>query len=309
MKKALVGSICVLLLVVFGFSPAHAGKHHKKGKPFIAINNQIVEVKNALSSMQEQIDVLVGEVASLDERLTASEAAISNLTAQNIAIQALIDNNFTSVNDIDAEIALLQTDIANLNTQIAALAENDPALDALQAQVTANASMVSTLESSMLLVQDGIISLETSLQEQIDANAELISGLQSQIDLINLSLAEKQELIDGFCPDGSAIQQVNPDGSVMCGDAGGSGQFETARVFIGQTAAPGETVNFGVSCPDGYAATGAGVTNATGWDIYKLHTSPLDHPNYPNGALLIASNNNSITSFITAVATCMRLVP
>lgn len=48
----------------------------------------------------------------------------------------------------------------------------------------------------------------------------------------NAQLALKQKLINGTCPDGSAVQQVLSDGSVVCqGVSGTSGQLEKIAVY------------------------------------------------------------------------------
>lgn len=310
MKKGLLLVFASLVCVSFYSQSVQAG-NFPKGKPFVALNDQVVEVKGSISSLEEQIDILVGRVDSIEQRVTANEAAILKLGNQNAALQTLITSALTSIEDINAEISLLQNDNENLKAQMAALAEGSSEIETLQAEIDENKAMIATLEDSMLMVNDGVISLETSLQEQIDNNVELMGVIQDQVALINETLETKQNIIDGVCPDGSAVQQINADGSVVCGAAGGgvSGQFESIRVYQGMSAGPGRSVEIGVSCPDGYAATSAGINNGTGWDLHQLNTTPDDHALYPNGAILNATNKNSYPTWITAVAACMRLVP
>lgn len=310
-KRIFLFLLCAVLSVTTWVPSVQAGST-PKGKPFVAINDQIVEVKGAISSIQDQIDSLVSRVDTVEERVGANEQAIVNLNNQNAALQALVDNSLTSIADIQAEISLLQNDNANLSDELSALpADSTAQIQSLQNQIDANNSEIASMQSSLLMVQDGAISLESSLQGQIDNNQKLIGALQDQVGLINETLATKQSLINGTCPDGSAVQQILADGSVICETAGGggSGSIETVFSYIGQNADPGGKVNVAATCPDGYSVVSAGMTNAAGWDVFKLHTGANSNDPGANAALLIATNNNSYTTWITAVATCMRLVP
>lgn len=49
------------------------------GKPFIAIDNQIIEVNAGLIDLQSQIDTLIGVVGTIEERIAASEMAIAGV--------------------------------------------------------------------------------------------------------------------------------------------------------------------------------------------------------------------------------------
>ena len=42
------------------------------GKPFIAINDQIIEVKGAISSIEDQLAELVAQASSLEDRVAAN---------------------------------------------------------------------------------------------------------------------------------------------------------------------------------------------------------------------------------------------
>jgi len=305
MKKILLFVLTGMLPVVLGITSLHAG-YSPKGKPFVALGGQIVEVKGAISSLQDQIDLLVHHVDSIEQRVDANAAAIATLTVQNATMQNLIDNNLTTITDIQDLILSLELGNTDLMQQVS---ENVGDITALQAEIAENEALIASLESSILMIQDGVISLEFSLQEQIDNNHLLINMLGTEIDIINAELEFKQNLVNGICPDGSAVQQILPDGSVICGAAGGgtSGQIETVFSYTGLSANPGETVSISATCPEGYAVVSAGMTNAKGWDITKLHTSADSIST--NAALLIATNGNSYRTWITAVATCLRMVP
>ena len=294
---------------------AYAGSN-PKGKPFVAINDQIVEVQGAVSDFQDQIDSLVARVDTVEQRVTADEQAIVTLNGQNAALQALINSNLTSIDDINAEILLLQNDSDNLNVQLSALSTTDTTqIDALQAQIAANASLVGTLQSSLLMVQQGAINLETNLQGQIDNNFSLISAIQGEVATLNANIALKQDLINGTCPDGMAVQQINADGSLVCGEAGGgmSGQLESVYVYSlisvengSSPTPPGGKMTVRTDCPAGYTIASAGFNAASGWDLNAFYTVSNPTQQY---SIAQGFNHNSYLARIIGVATCMRVAP
>jgi peptidoglycan hydrolase CwlO-like protein len=316
MKKVFLVLLCAVLSTSVGVSSVYAGGQNKsKKKLFAKINDQIVEVKGAITSLQDQLDSLVARVDSVEERVVANEQAVVSLNEQNEALQTLVNSNLTSITDIEAEVALLQNDNANLINQIAALAEGDPAVAALQADVAANASLIANLEGSQLMVQDGIITLETSLQDQIDNNLELINTLQDEITTLNENIALKQNLINGVCPDEMAVQQINADGSLVCGEAGGgmSGQLESVYVYSivsvenGTTpTAPGGKMTVRTDCPAGYTIASSGFNAASGWDLNAFYTVSNPTQQY---SIAQGFNNNSYSTKLVGVATCMRVAP
>jgi len=55
-----------------------------KGKPFIEIQGQFVEITEEITDVQTHIDGLVARVETIEERVTANEDVVAGLTAQNI---------------------------------------------------------------------------------------------------------------------------------------------------------------------------------------------------------------------------------
>lgn len=297
-----------LLAAVGVVTSAYAGGKSPQGKPFVAINDQITAVNGEISTMQHQIDSLVGQVADMQDRLTADESAITQVQDLNADLQRLVDNNSTSLTDINNEISSLQTENTTLQADIAA---NSGDVTSEQSQLNTNAAEIAALQDAILKVNNGMISLQTSLQDQITNNTNLIAAINTEIDMINANLTTKQDLINGTCPDGSAVQQINPDGSVVCGAIGGdtSGQLETTFVWSnsyitgGASTPPGQMASVSVSCPDGYTATSAGVNGAIGWKINMLQTG------YRQNAVVQAINENPYATGLTVVATCIRFTP
>lgn len=304
MKKLILLIVTATLIIPVGVTSVFAGAT-PKGKPFVAINEQFIEVKGAISSIQDQIDELVGRVDSLEALLAASEDAVQTLIDQNDSLSALLDANITTIDDINSEIALLNSEIANLQSMLQSL----DGVDAdLEAQIASNTALVASLSSALVGVQDGQIVLAEDLQEQIDHNSELISGLQSQIDQINADLALKQNIVDGLCFDGTAIQQILSDGSVVCGEAGGgmSGVLENVYTWVQVVANPNEYVQAFAHCPSGYQITGAGFASATGWEVDSIYPELGSASQW---AKLRATNRNGFRDGILPVANCMRIAP
>ncbi len=175
------------------------------GKPFVEIQGQIVEVQGTLMSLQEQIDAIVGNATSLEERLTLSENAILELQAENAALLAQI-NELTALalaNGVD--IAAMQVEIETLRGQITdlqALAGDH------SADILALEGRIADLQSQIAANAAGLF----TLQADVAANFDLIDGLQDQIDQINVTLAEKQDILDLACPVGWSLRVIDPDG-------------------------------------------------------------------------------------------------
>lgn len=292
---------------VIGATPAFAAGNgtSPKGKPFVALQDQVVEVQGAVSSLQDQLDLLVARVDNVEQRVDANAAAIVNLQSQNDALSALVNQNLSDIAAINAEITYLN----DQNTQMRAdIAANQGDIAALEAEVAANEAMINSLQSAILMVQDGVISLENSLQAQIDHNTQLIGALQSEVDQINQALAFKQNLVGGTCPSGQAIRQILSDGSVIC-DAGGgaSGSLHAVHAYQYQYGAPGQYLTINAYCPGGYTATGAGFYNARGWNVVSSFTQ--HNSTYYNYGSVTAVNQNPYSSYFYAVTSCTRFVP
>lgn len=298
----IISAIVVSALIV---TPAFSGSN-PKGKPFIAINDQIVEVEGAVSSLQDQIDLLVARVDTVEDRVTACEDAMLTLEDQNSVLEALVQQNLSDIAAIEAEIVLLQQANTDLLELIAA---NSGDIETLKADVDANEAMITTLQSALGMVQNDLISLETSLQNQIENNEALITALQSEVDQINTDLQLKQDLVNGTCPDGSAIQQILPDGSVICEGVGGtSGQLHSVHSYkYSPLVGPGLWARVSAYCPYGYTATGAGFASAYRWDVHTTYTFP--DSSYENGGYVSAQNLNTYDDYILAVTTCTCIVP
>lgn len=66
----------------------------------------------------------------------------------------------------------------------------------------------------------------TAVKDAVDDN-------DARITANTQALAAKQERVSGACTAGSAIRQVNPDGTVVCQNAGGTAGFASVSAVVG----------------------------------------------------------------------------
>lgn len=112
-KKAILASTALGLIC----SPMYlwAGKGGSpNGKPFVELRNQISSVEERVSTLEEQVDVLVARVDTIEERVGANEDAILALQVENESLQAQINSN-------DGDISALQAEVDNNNALISYL--------------------------------------------------------------------------------------------------------------------------------------------------------------------------------------------
>jgi len=278
-----------------------------KGQPFVSINNELVQVQGAISSLQDQIDMLVARVDTVEQRVGADETAIATLQDQNVALSALVQQNLSDVASIQDQIDTLMLTNVDLQAQISA---NSGDISTLQAQVDANQALLNTLNSAILMVQSSVISLSTSLQEQIDNNTILITALQQEVDSITSRLALKQNLINGICPDGSAVKQVLSDGSVVCqGVSGTTGQLETWYVIHATDLPPYYTKTLSNQCPSDFIVVSAGFNTYPNTEVLSSHTGLETFGGGFNGGIVEIKNLNNYRTYFINYTTCIRLVP
>jgi len=213
----------MVAVVLFGISiPSSANQQgSQNGMPFRDIQEQIdvltVDLAEAVSLLQGEIDALVASQAEQDDLIAALESAVATLelrvddTEINIAgLQALQDMQ-------GQLIAALQTSVGDLEVQV----------DSNTADIAALVMFDQTLQDLINALQGQI----NTINARIDSNDVDIAALQAtaaqlELDLLSAQsqLAAKQDRVDGICAAGSSIREIHPDGSVTCeADSTGSG--------------------------------------------------------------------------------------
>ena len=310
MKNLLVNVLIVILSSTIGITAVHAagkgGKRH--GKRFVAIKNTLVEVQGAITSLQDQVDLLVARVDTVEQRVDANEDAITTLQSQNAALEALVQQNLTDSASIQAEIDALSRANTELQAQIDAFSVD---IASLQQQLAENEALIATLQLAIAKSQTDLISLESSLQAQIEKNLNLITVLQDEIDIINANLALKQNLVNGTCPNGEAMVEILPDGSIVCDAVGGAttGQLHSVQTFRDLSVPSNAVRTLNAYCPSGYIATSAGILNGLNFEIIAMSTG-VDATNLgQHYAFVTAKNTFYSSNNLQVSATCIQLAP
>ena len=297
-----VVTITALMSVLFSspvFSAPPANKSVKN--PFVELNGELISVQGAVTSLQDQLNELVGRVNSIEEVVIASEAAIVNLQAQDTILQTLIDQNITDIASINQMISDQQIVNDNLQAQIDS---NSGDNTALQAELDANKAFITTLQSAILEVENGSIALGASLQEQIDDNAVKIALLEQDVQQINALKAFNDNLANGTCPNGTAVISVQDNGSYVCGTVDGNNNVNLSINTVYHTSYVRyySTAQWRVGCPAGYHAMSNGHHTSrymtSIWRNEKVAYSAFDMGAY---------NDRSWTMAVTTSTTCLRL--
>lgn len=277
---------------------AAGNAQNTKTSPFVAIEDQIYEIKGEISSLQDQIDSIVADVDTIEQRLTADEDAIAILQTSNVSLQILVDNNISSIDDINTAIASLEADLLTLQEHVETNAE----------AIAAHEALITSLQGSILDIQNGLLALDADLQAQIDHNGTLIAVIESEIGIINSVLEQKQNIIDGVCPSGEqAISEVLADGSVTCtnvNDGGESGKLYTYNVYKNDTIPSHTSVHTQIACSDIATHKAVGL----GWNAGIAINKYSQNLAGPYGRV-VAYNTGTYTQSISYTLTCAYVAP
>lgn len=295
-----------------------------KGKPFIEIQGQFVEVNQGIDDLQGDLDLLVGRVDGLEDRVAANETAISGLEAQNVILGQQITDLFDTTATNSADIAAAMGLIADLEADLVLL----------RADVVLNAEAIALNEAEILIQKDFVTQNTQGLQsllQQVENNILIIAALQDEMAIVQNELATKQDILNGSCAPGTALTAIDPSGAITCQTSGGAlgfAQFSVTQMgtipaatltfiricfplpsgaelcFSIPDFAPGEaTVT--ATCPIATVQSGGGFDNPFGLIILSAQSTLTENP----GALSFsvrAQNNANFPRTISARADCLR---
>lgn len=168
------------------------------------------------------------------------------------SLQALQDQIAALQGDVEALKKLVEALQLDLQEQVGELSTE------LESVQTDMADLQSRIEANMGDVE----TMKAQLAEQETAAGVLKADLKALEDQIAvLELAKQNGILDS-CPSGYAMQQVLPDGSVMCvglgGGSSGGGKLAPTRATRMGPLYPGQPLTASVMCPAGSIVTGGG---------------------------------------------------
>ncbi len=211
MKSSLMVSIIIGLYISAGVLYAVP-----KGKPFVELQGQIVEVEGTVSTLKSQVDELLlsvdtleGRVSSLDDNIATINAAIEKVKSDNAAVLAEMT---TVLNDAIAQNSAVADALQKINELHAQVQE-------LMGSSTANAEAIADLYAQIGTLEEYIAANAEgyhTLEAKIDHNQQLIDGLNGRLSAVEAEMQLKQSVLNATCQEGEALRQINPDGSYAC---------------------------------------------------------------------------------------------
>ena len=177
-----------------------------KGRPFIELNDQIVEVRGILRTMEERFTGLLGRIEVIEHSVDRNSAAILALETESTILREVVENltfGLETISDAQNTISLR--------------------IDALEAEIELNGDVLGILEQEIVSLNEVITLLDSDLEEstgllseRISENQLLIGILSQRQDELSEQLALKQNLTEGRCPGGEALVGLEEDGSLLC---------------------------------------------------------------------------------------------
>lgn len=300
MKKSLpVTLLALCTITTLATSDVTAGTN-PNGKPFIQLQDQIIEVEGSVSTLAERVDLLVTRVDSMEEMIAANDTAIATLQNENAELQSQINMLGTDVTALELSISDLESQNSDLEQQIA---DNSGDIELLQQQVQENEDLI----TAFLLEIEGL----ATLQDQIDDNYDMITLIQLRNDQISEDLEQKQNIITQTCPTDWAIGAIYEDGTLRCEEISSSGSGTVGTITIRRTSAQINVVNgSGMNniiayCPTGTIIAGGGYFGVDG------ETHVMDsRPDHINNAWYVVAYRGTDAFFpsdtMGSVATCIE---
>lgn len=153
--------------------------------------------------------------------------------------------------------------------------------ESLEARITAYENAIAQIEAQNEALQTQLDSSGSDMSElsmQVETNSAMIANMQDQLDGLKEALELKQHIVNGTCPEGQAIRQINEDGSVLCQilDSGGVAGSASRSVSYNYVRVPtGLIKEVFATCPSG-SLTGGGARLAYSSPSYQYRTQLVD---------------------------------
>lgn len=200
MYRRVIGVISMLLMswsVAYGLP---------KGKPFVELNDQIVEVQGILRTMEERFTELLGRIEVIESAVDRTSAMIITLESENALLASVVNDLAIGLEEVSDIQSIIQSHIDALQLEIDL---NGDALGSVGQEIKSLNEVIALLESSTAESVDLLL-------ERINENDILIGILSQRQDELDQQLALKQELETGTCGEGEALVGFDSDGSLVC---------------------------------------------------------------------------------------------
>jgi predicted nucleic acid-binding Zn-ribbon protein len=290
-----------------------------KGQPFQVLQQQIDDLRGRIgriADLQAQVDAL----AILVEQ---NRASIGQLREYDKQQEKLIGALQGELSHLRARVAAAETDVEALQAisrlHADLVAELMARLEQIDARLATDANDIQLLfdrdqakQTLIVVLQEQAVFLSariSALEEASTENATEIALLQNQLNTVNADLRaqldQKQGSITDICPAGSAIRQVNADGTVACehDDASlGLGQLQYVTFSSVFPVAPNTAGGGTKSCPTGYVMTGGGFSGL-------LPNVPVVRSEPVNNSWQVTVANGLAPAFVTVSVRCVALTP
>lgn len=222
-----IKNIILINMLLGATSVAYAANDKlPNGKPFVLLNDQIVEVENTLQALEDKYDDIITDI------YTSIEGLNGKISAINLKIDELEETD----TQLQEKIAQTIADLESQGSDIKTLFENyqtlQVQLEALEASVVTKAEL-EALEAEIETVRSSIAAVSTEvagLLLDIEDNTALIELLQQ--DMKNLTVAMESAIPQGECSQGQFLSAINEDGSIACSNSDNSGANSTITTLI-----------------------------------------------------------------------------
>ena len=193
--------------------PALAAGQQSKGVPFIVLQDQIIEVENAVTDLDERVDMVVDDiiesiafaVESVEQLIDVNQQAVASITDSITDLESQLSFLGTDPTALEATIAALQDDTEALEAQIVALGDAD---QVLAGQIATNNETIRALQLELGGLSD--------LRGRIEDNLQMILMLEATIVELQRDLELKQNRVNGTCPAGAFLVEITVEGGVIC---------------------------------------------------------------------------------------------